>query len=165
MLELEPLSTETFRPFGQVAQPGLGQVKEIRDGTVRLTRSPALLDRDAEAVDLALDFYEAMPEKGRMDILQAENHPHSAQLFVPLDLVPYLVIVWPGHPDETSPRAFVGQGAQAVIYTPGVWHHGIVALQRQTPFLSSMWRCTGGGDTEFASLAVPLSLDLSGIGT
>lgn len=164
MLELEPLSAETFRPFGQVAQPGLGKVKEIREGTVRLTRTPTLLDRDAEAVDLALDFYEAMPEKGCMSIAQAEIHPHSAQLFVPLDLVPYLVIVWPGHPDHTAPRAFVGQGTQAVIYAPGVWHHGIVALHRQTPFLSWMWRCIGGGDTEFVSLAAPLSLDLTGIG-
>ena len=67
MIELETLSAETFRPFGQVAQPGLGQVKEIRDGTVRLTRSPALLDRDDEAVDLALDFYEAM--RGKRDAL------------------------------------------------------------------------------------------------
>lgn len=159
-VKLEPLSADAFEPFGHVAQPGQGEVKKIRGGTVELTRTAASLVHDEHATGLALDFYAAEPEFGTMRVEKAERHVHSAQLFVPLASVRYLVIVWPGHPGETEPRAFVGEPGQAVIYSPGVWHHGIVALDGTTTFASWMWRVGGPQDTEFLDLARPFDLPL-----
>ncbi len=155
------LTPATFAPFGRVLQPGLGSVKRIRYGAVRLSQNPDFLDRDADAVDLALDFYDVAPHGARLDAVQAERHPHSAQLFVPLAEARYLVVVWPMHPDAHA-RAFVGGPGQAVIYKPGIWHHGIVAIERQTPFASLLWRTKTGNDTEFFALPKPVVIDLEG---
>lgn len=158
--KLELLSAEAFEPFGQVVQPGRGDVKMIRGGSVELTRTPARLVHDERARELTLDFYATEGEGGTMRVEKAERHIHSAQLFVPLASARYLVVVWPGHPDEAAPRAFVGGAGQAVIYNPGTWHHGIVALDEKTTFASWMWRSGGPEDTEFMDLASPFALPL-----
>lgn len=50
--------------------------------------------------------------------------------------------------------AFVAGPQDVVTYAPGVWHHGIVALDRPACFASLMWK-TGDMkiDTEFLPLA------------
>jgi ureidoglycolate lyase len=156
------LTPDAFAPFGRVLQPGLGAVKTIRDGAVRLSQNPDFLDHDGDAVDLALDFYDVAPHGARLDAVQAERHPHSAQLFVPLVEARYLVVVWPQRPDSADALAFIGGPGQAVIYKPGIWHHGIVAIARQTSFASLLWRTKTGGDTEFVTLPSPVGIDLEG---
>ena len=60
---------------------------------------------------------------------------------MPLDASRYLVVVWPEEPAPgVEPVAFVAQGNDVIVYNPGVWHHGIVALDRQTVFTSLFWR-------------------------
>lgn len=153
----KPLTAEAFASFGTVLSPADGAVKTIRDGGVRLTRTGAPLDHDAEADQPAIDLYEVTPDAAPLKAKRVERHPHSVQLFSPMTAVRWLVAIWPDGP-YAPPVAFVATPEQAVLYGPGVWHHGIVALDRPALFLSWMWRTGTEADTEFADLPMPVSL-------
>lgn len=157
-IEAQPLDPETFKPFGEVVQPGLGAVKTIRDGTVRLSRPEASLRHEADAEIAAVEFYECAATDAPLVATKVEHHPHSMQLFAPMQSARWLVVVWPDGL-ESTPAAFVAQPDQAILYHPGIWHHGIVALDRPAQFISWMWRTGGPTDTVFADLPAPVSID------
>lgn len=158
MIEAQKLTAEAFAPFGHVSRSGEGEAKRIRDGQVLLTKTDARFSHSDEAVDFALDFYEVGPERGQLNMTTVERHPNSSQSFLPVDVARYLIVVWPGEPDATEPKAFIAGPGDVITYNPGVWHHGIVSLDCQGLFASTMWRTRGGVDTEFRKLDVPLSV-------
>lgn len=161
MIAFERLTQDSFMEFGHVGRSGAGITKSIRDGSVLLSKSPSVLSHDAQAFDLALDFYDVQPADNPMQISIAEHHEHSSQMFVPMSGQHYLVIVWHDHPAQGGQvRAFVGAPDDVVIYNPGVWHHGIIALDRQGLFASTMWRTRGGTDVEFLQIPQPFALPL-----
>jgi ureidoglycolate lyase len=65
-----------------------------------------------------------------------ERHAYSSQLFVPMDAGRYLVVVAEGGdaPDLSTLAVFLAEGAQAVSYAPGTWHHPMIALDRAIDF-------------------------------
>lgn len=160
MIAVRQLNSANFAPYGHVACAGQGITKSIRADTVLLTKSPSVFQHDAEALDLALDFYDVQPEGDVVRINQAERHEHSSQMFVPMSVTRYLVIVWEGHPHESAAHGFIGGPKDVVIYNPGVWHHGIIALDGPGHFASTMWRTRGGTDVEFLPLEAMLETRL-----
>lgn len=164
MIQTRRLDPAVFAAFGHVARSGDGLTRSIRAGKVQLARSPARFHHDAAAADLSLDFYDVAPDTVPFRAEQAERHPFSAQMFIPMQAVAYLVIVWDGDPRAgAGALAFVGGPQDVVIYNPGVWHHGIVALESRALFASAMWRTDGGQDVEFATLAQPLEVAVDGM--
>ncbi|QPM92451.1 ureidoglycolate lyase [Pseudooceanicola algae] len=157
-IRARPLTPGSFAPFGHVARPGLGAVRMIRDGHVRLSKSDTGFAHLPEAAEAKLDFYEVAQEKGPLIAGTVERHLHSAQMFSPMTAARWLVAVWPDGP-EGAPLAFVAGPQDVVTYAPGVWHHGIVALDRAACFASLMWK-TGDAarDTEFRPLAAPWAI-------
>lgn len=157
MIRVQRLEPAGFANFGHVARSGEGVTKSIRADTVLLTKSPTIFRHDEIATDLALDFYDVQPEKDIVRITQAERHAHSAQMFVPMAVENYLVVVWDDDPRTGGrPSAFLGGPRDAVIYHPGVWHHGIIAIGGRGLLASTMWRTRGGTDVEFIDLPAPL---------
>jgi len=149
---LESLSAEAFAPFGTViaAQADFGRAYfgpliESHRPAARLDLSIVHLD----ATDLPLE------------VRTLERHPHSAQAFLPLDVDRYLVIVAPdlnGAPAATGLRAFVAGPGAGIVYRPGAWHHGMIALGRPGRLSIVMW-CDGGpGDEEFRDLDRPVTV-------
>lgn len=156
---IERLTQLAFAPFGNVARSEQGTTKSIRDGSVLLTKSPASFSHSDEAVDLSLDFYDVQPEGKIIHLVQAERHEHSSQMFIPISVKRYLVVVWPDDPREGSEaEAFLGMPGDVVIYNPGIWHHGIIALDERGLFASTMWRTRGGRDVEFVALPTPVDI-------
>uniref|UniRef100_UPI003342040E ureidoglycolate lyase n=1 Tax=Paracoccus sp. TaxID=267 RepID=UPI003342040E len=126
-----------------------------------LSKSPAELTHDEYALDMTLDFYDVQPANDPLQINIAERHEHSSQMFVPMSGQHYLVIVWDDHPAQDGKvRAFVGAPDDVVIYKPGIWHHGIISLNRPGVFASTMWRTRGGTDVEFLQVPQPFVLPL-----
>lgn len=161
MIEVQRLEAAGFAPFGHVARSGEGTARSIRADTVLLTKSSTVFHHDEAAVDLALDFYDVQPEKDMIRIVQAERHEHSSQMFVPMAVENYLVVVWNGDPREGgAPCAFLGGPEDVVIYHPGIWHHGIIAIGSRGLLASTMWRTRGGRDVEFIDLPAPLEFAL-----
>jgi len=160
LLRLTPAS---FADYGYVGRAGEGLVKTIRNGGAVLTKSPVGFEHDDEAVDHALEFYQVKAEGATLQAAQAERHPHSAQMFIPMSVESYLVVVWNDHPNGGGvPAAFVAGPEDVVVYKPGIWHHGIVALGRDGLFASTMWKTRGGTDVEFLPLEQKAVFDLSG---
>ena len=149
-----PLEPEAFRPFGTVLRAGVGEVRSIRDGAVRLTHSDAAFDHDARAATPAIDLYEVAAEPLPLAARRIERHPFSVQIFSPVRAARWLVAVWPDGP-EGRVEAFVAGPEDGVLYRRGLWHHGVVALDAPALFHSFMWRTGTGGDTEFADPAAP----------
>lgn len=81
---------------------------------------------------------------------QVEQHPHAAQLFLPLGVSRYLVTVMPSRedatPDVENAVAFVVPGTMGVVYRPRTWHSGIVALDTDASFAVFMWRGAADDD-------------------
>ena len=84
-----------------------------------------------------------------------EHHPHAAQVFIPLDVSRYLVVVAPsdeqGQPVISGLRAFVMPGSVGVVYRAGIWHAGARVLDREGSFAVLMWR---GSKTDDVHLAI-----------
>lgn len=157
----EPLTAGAFAPFGQVLGPGIGASRLIRDGAVRLTATPPCLDHCDTARTASIDIYEVTGVPTPVLCTQVERHPLSAQMFMPITPGRWLITVWPDAPD-TAPRAFVAGAGQGVVYARGLWHQGIVALDRDMQFLSMMFRGDGTQDTEFRALPRPVAIEAEG---
>lgn len=152
MLTAKPLTAEGFAPFGRVIaapeQPGrafLGGLIENR--------------RDAADLDFSLTHTAAsiLPFVARI----MERHPLSSQAFLALDVARFLVIVAPcveHGPDMARAQAFIGSAGQALVYAPGTWHHGMVALDRPGRFAILMWCAEDGRNDEFHPLAQPVTV-------
>jgi ureidoglycolate lyase len=90
------------------------------------------------------------PSRLPVVVSQMERHPHAAQVFLPLDAGTYLVVVMPslesGAPDVARACAWLVPPTLGVAYRPGVWHTGIVALDRESCFSVLMWRGAANDD-------------------
>jgi ureidoglycolate lyase len=92
-----------------------------------------------------------------------EKHPCSSQLFVPMKVESYLVVVAPGveAPDLEGLRAFVAMPGQGVIYGPGVWHMPLIVFgSAPAEFVMFVWEDGTADDCVVAKLAEPVEIDL-----
>ena len=91
---------------------------------------------------------------------RVEKHPHAAQVFLPVDVARYLVTVMPatddGGPDPARALCVVVPGTRGVVYRPGVWHAGIMTLDRDGHFAVLMRR--GAPDDDVIATIPPLTL-------
>ena len=98
-----------------------------------------------------------------LTIRKLERHPYSAQIFMPLDVAQFLVVLAPqdasGFPDLASVVAFLLPGNVGIVYRPGVWHAGITVLERAGSFNVLMWRNDSDDDEEFLELACPILIE------
>ncbi len=129
-----PLEREAYARFGDVigAKP---QWRSANQGSAQKS------EHLAELVDLRsarpnLSVFRCAPREVPFEVALLEKHEASTQLFVPMNGSRYLVIVALGgdEPDLSTLAAFVATGAQGITYRPGVWHHPMVALDRETDF-------------------------------
>ncbi|MFN4129835.1 MAG: ureidoglycolate lyase [Paracoccaceae bacterium] len=108
---------------------------------------------------LALQFHlnHVAPSALPSPLAQVERHPHSAQVFLPVDVARYLVVVMPsladGAPDVLRACCLALPGTVGVIYRRDVWHAGIMVLDRPGSFAVLMWR---GAQDDDVFLPIPV---------
>lgn len=98
------------------------------------------------------------------EITLLERHRYSAQAFIPMQGAErFLVIVCLGEdrPDLSTLRAFLASGAQGITYKPGVWHHPLIAMDRQTDFACFVWEDGSVEDSDVVKLAASVTVGLS----
>lgn len=141
MLDLDaaPIDAAAYGAFGHVIQAGETPARACNHGTA------AAWDGLGEITSLRPDatvgsslFRCSGLEADTLAVRWLERHLHSTQLFAPLSGGRYLVVVAQGGdaPDLSTLRAFVAEGATAITYHPGIWHHPMVALDRSIDFLN-----------------------------
>ncbi len=153
-IRLAPLTEAAMAPFGAVikapAQPG---DRNIYTSWLRSERTGMTARLHMNLVSAA-----ALP----YSIDKLERHLHTAQIFIPLDVARYIVVVAPdavsGGPDVTRLQAFLAPGNLGIVYRQGVWHAGASVLDRPGSFGVLMWRNDSSDDEEFVELGHAIEL-------
>jgi ureidoglycolate lyase len=158
-LIVQPLTPEAYAPYGDVlmvaprGEPGA----PANQGTARrYDRLAAIENLRPATATLNVAAFRCAPRRAwPMDLELLEAHPASTQVFVPMRVARYLVVVARGGataPDLGTLAAFVAHGAQGVSYRPGVWHHPMIALDDDADFLCLVHEDGSPGDCVVAAL-------------
>ncbi len=137
-LKVEPLAHIVFEAFGDVIELPRNGGRSINDGTATRYDQIAALELTANSGRPVLDMFHVKPVSLPLKCQMLERHPISSQAFVPIGKCRFLVVVAPAKgdsPDADASRAFITNGRQGVNYHPGVWHHPVLALGKETDFV------------------------------
>lgn len=152
----EPLTMESFAPFGQLLEQPADSARAHYNKLLENTRSNAVVDLSIARIVPVIEFPIALR--------QMERHPWSSQTFIPMQAGRFLIVVAPddqlGAPDMRAARAFIASGSQAITYRRAVWHHGMTVLDETATMAVLMWCNDGDGDEEFADISSPINVVL-----
>ena len=134
---VQPLTRETFRPFGDVVEIGDSQHYTINQGWAERYADMAKIDLLEDGGTPNVGIVRAKPRQFPLRIELMERHPKSTQLFIPLVARPFLVLVAPpaDRPELKTIVGFKTMTGQGINYGRGVWHHPLIALDQSTDFL------------------------------
>lgn len=133
----EPLTRESFAPFGEVIETEGSPHFAINAGFAERFHDLARLDLAAERGRALVSIFRGQPRAKPLRLTLMERHPLSSQAFFPLDDRDWLIVVAAG-PDpceRQALRAFRAGGRQGVNYARGTWHHPLLVLTPGHEFL------------------------------
>ncbi len=136
LIRPEPLTADSFRPFGDVIE-ARDAYELITSGTTQKLSNLAQIDVATDGGRPCISIYRAVPYEMPLTIKMLERHPLGSQLFMPLHGEPFLIVVAPAGDkiDPSSVRAFITNGRQGINYQRGTWHHPLIALRDASEFL------------------------------
>ena len=125
-----PLEAGAFAPVGIVIETAGRAAEPINSGTTQRFSDLAALDLRAADRDPVVGIYVAQARAFPLRIAKLERHRQAAQVFLPLGLQRFVVVVAPGgeSPQWRQAVAFVTSPGQGVSLHRGCWHHGLIAL-------------------------------------
>lgn len=138
-LALRPasLTREAFASFGDVVETGGAESAVINEGTATRFYDLAHVDVADEGGRPLISILRAQPRSLPLTVRMMERHPLGSQAFIPLAPARFLVLVGPAgdapRPEEF--RLFATNGRQGVNFRKGVWHHPLLAVDRESEFL------------------------------
>jgi ureidoglycolate lyase len=154
-LRARSISAQGFGPFGSlVPRPGesgrssLSAMIKSSDAAARLTVLLTVID----------------PAAPPLVAPKMERHRHSSQMFLPLAVERYLVVVAPdrgGAPDPGDARAFVVPGDLGIVYAIDRWHCPMRVLDSRGSFVVLMDMSGTERDEEWAELPEPLEIEVA----
>lgn len=135
-LKIQPLTADSFAPYGDVIEPRDDAKVYINNGTTE--RFHALTSAEAAGTDVRviINIFRGQPRQFPYPVTMMERHPFGSQSFSPLNGQSFLVVVaedMDGEPGE--PQVFLAQNGQGVNYNRNVWHHPLMTLQEVGDFL------------------------------
>lgn len=159
-IEATPISALAYARYGAIVRAGdHADVRSANHGTAEAWDALAVIEnaRGAGARCVA-SLFRCRPHDGHeLAVRWLERHPRSTQMFVPMGAPRYLAIVALGldAPDVSTLAAFVVEGAQAITYAPGTWHHPMVALENTIDFVNVIFSDDTEADCDERSFEVP----------
>ncbi len=124
-LHAEPLTAESFAPFGQVIEAAPESTVEINAGWT--TRFHDLARADVEGAPAIISIFRSRVRPLVAEML--ERHPFGTQAFVPLGGHPWLIVA--AEAPDAPLRAFLARGDQGAQIGRGVWHHPLLTIGAQ----------------------------------
>ena len=124
------LTPQEFSPFGAVIDTSSRVPELINEGTTRRYSDLASFDIGDQPSHPVIGVYLASSRSFPLRIGTLERHQRASQLFMPLGMHRFVVLVAPGEnePDWKRVKAFLTSPGQGVCLARGTWHHGLVAL-------------------------------------
>lgn len=137
VLQVRPLDRDGFARFGDVIETDGSGSFAINDGTATRFNDLARIDVMTQDGRAALSVFRGQPVRFPLQVSQVERHPLGSQVFMPMGVTPFLIVVAAGGPDGRpgEPLAFLSNGRQGVNYGRGVWHHPLLSLGTVSDFL------------------------------
>ena len=150
-LSARPLAAEAFAPYGEVFDaPGSA-------GTKTASWPVPGFDQAKFCLNISRRAPASLPFTTQI----MERHLQSQQIFFPLRISRFLVIVAPGGgtgPDLDKLVAFIGRAGQALNYRIGTWHHPFTVFDEEAEYASLMFKNGSARDEEFVDLPRPLHI-------
>lgn len=156
----QALTAGSFEPFGEVISCEGRTAELINAGHTQKFADLINIDTQAAGGRSAVHIYRSQPMSLPLEITVMERHPLGSQAFIPLQPVPFLVIVAPPgkRVDSAAIRVFVTNGQQGVNLRRGTWHHFQVSLEQECDYLV-IDRAGPGSNFEEQFLAPPGLVD------
>lgn len=141
-LTAQPLTKESFAPFGAVIEPyDMAEQNEkncyaINNGFAM--RHHAIAKACLDGGEVGMSIFMAKPRQFPIDLTVMEYHPFGTQAFFSMAGQDYVVVVAPkGEPPKCAEdlSVFYAKSTQGIQYDAGVWHHPLMALNIESPFL------------------------------
>ncbi len=124
-IAVQPLTAETFAPFGRVIEAAPSSATSINAGWT--TRFHALAQIDVEGAPPILSIFRSRVRPLVVEML--ERHPFGSQAFFPLGARPWLVVC--AQTPKAEPQAFLCRGDQGAQIGRGIWHAPLMTLAAQ----------------------------------
>ena len=157
-----PLTAQAFAPFGDLVSIEAASARAANQGSAQRADFTAALTNTRPAARANVAVFRSQPRALPFEIALLERHPCSTQLFSPLSVSRYVVVVAPeegsGGPREGEVQAFLATPLQAVNYRAGTWHHPLLVLDREAQFLMLAWEDGTALDCEEHRLVRPWTL-------
>jgi len=136
-LVIEALTQVAFADFGEVIEAHEGDGFGINQGYTWRHHKLATVTTDEPTDDAIISIFSSKNRPQPIAIEMMERHPLGSQAFMPLNNVPFLVVVAKAGPEPrlSDLKAFVSNGKQGVNYGTGVWHHPLLILAATQDFL------------------------------
>lgn len=133
----QPLTAEGFARFGMLIDPNGVAPEMINDGTTRRYSDLAALDLNADAAKPKIGVYVSSARSFPLQIAKLERHRQSSQVFAPLGMHRFALVVAPGaeSPELDGIAAFVTSPGQGISLHRGTWHHSLIALGEGDRFI------------------------------
>ena len=122
-LQTEPLTPQSFAPFGDVLD-ATGPFKLINQGQCHRHHNRAILDFTTGQPGISLFHAEARTLPYQLTLI--ERHPKGSQAFIPMTQYPFLIIT--ALSPTAKPRAFLTNGAQGINIHRNIWHGVLTPL-------------------------------------
>lgn len=159
LVSAEPITLDAYAPFGALIAARATSPRRANHGTAQAWDELAeLVNARGDRARPSVSLFRCAPHlEPHLDVRWLERHPHSTQMFVPMTASRYLIVVARGgeEPDLVSLRAFLVPGGRAITYAPGIWHHPMVALDRETDFVNFLFADGSAADCEERPFAPP----------
>lgn len=130
-INVEPLTRENFKPFGQVIEAGdYAEMITINDGYATRYHDLAEIDVSASGGRPLINIFRGRPRPLPITIHMMERHPLGTQAFIPLHQEPFIIVVASIGENVcvNNLSAFITSGQQGVNYGRGVWHFPLLVL-------------------------------------
>ena len=120
-LQTQPLTTNAFKPFGEIIDATGEPDKIINQGLCGRYHNLAQLDFTTGKAGLSVFNAEARSLPFKLEMM--ERHPEGSQAFIPMHQYPFLIIVSHdknGVPD--TPISFISKPGQGINIFKNTWH-------------------------------------------
>lgn len=125
---IEPLTDDTFSPFGNVIEAVGTPEFVINTGMCERFHNRAEVDFDAQG-RAGISLFKSQCFELPLALNMVERHPLGSQAFIPMSGGPYLVVA--ALDDDGKPgtlRAFVASASQGINLRRGTWHGVLTPL-------------------------------------
>lgn len=136
VVEIEPLTRERFREFGDVIEIDGNGSYSINGGMADRFHDLAKVQVSGPEGRVLISMVRSRHYELPLIISAVERHPYGSQAFMPTEQGAFLVVVCldrQGVPQ--APRAFIAQAGQGVNYHSNVWHGVLSPLGNEQDYL------------------------------